>query len=44
MSRAHMPYPLAALLMLASPSFAAKLAITDVRIIDGNGGAPIEHG
>ena len=44
MPRAHMPYALAALLMLASPAFAATLAITDVRIIDGNGGAPIEHG
>jgi imidazolonepropionase-like amidohydrolase len=44
MPRAHMPYALAILLMLASSSFAATLAITDVRIIDGNGGAPIEHG
>ncbi len=44
MPRAHMPYALAALLMLASPSFAGTLAITDIRIIDGNGGAPIEHG
>ena len=44
MPRAHMPYALAAMLMLASPAFAATLAITDVRIIDGNGGAPIEHG
>jgi imidazolonepropionase-like amidohydrolase len=44
MPRAHMPNVLAALLMLASPSFAATLAITNVRIVDGNGGAPIEHG
>jgi len=44
MPRAHMPFALVALLMLASPSFAATLAITDVRIIDGNGGTPIEHG
>ena len=44
MPHAHMRYALAALLMLASPSFGATLAITDVRIIDGNGGAPIEHG
>jgi imidazolonepropionase-like amidohydrolase len=44
MPRTHMRYALAAFLMLAAPSFAATLAITDVRIIDGNGGAPIEHG
>ncbi len=44
MPRVHMPCALAAMLMLASPAFAATLAITDVRIIDGNGGAPIEHG
>jgi imidazolonepropionase-like amidohydrolase len=44
MPHAHMRYARAALLMLASPSFGATLAITDVRIIDGNGGAPIEHG
>jgi imidazolonepropionase-like amidohydrolase len=44
MPRAHMPYALAAMLMLASPAFAAPLAITDIRIVDGNGGAPIEHG
>src|SRR5580658_323365 len=44
MPRAHLHYALAAMLMLASPAFAATLAITDVRIIDGNGGAPIEHG
>jgi len=35
---------LIALLALASPCFASKLVITDVRILDGNGGAPIEHG
>lgn len=46
MPRAQMWYLLTASLLLASPppSFAATLAITDVRIIDGNGGTPIEHG
>jgi len=46
MPRAHMWCLLTAWLLLASPppSFGATLAITDVRIIDGNGGTPIEHG
>ena len=33
-----------ALLMLALPALGAKLVISDVRILDGNGGAPIEQG
>jgi len=40
----HKLRALIALLALASPCFASKLVITDVRILDGNGGAPIEHG
>jgi imidazolonepropionase-like amidohydrolase len=44
MHHTRRPYALAALLILASPAFASTLAITDVRIIDGNGGTPIEHG
>jgi imidazolonepropionase-like amidohydrolase len=35
---------LTTLLMLASPAFPATLTITHVRIIDGNGGTPIEDG
>jgi imidazolonepropionase-like amidohydrolase len=31
-------------LMLALPALGAKLVISDVRILDGNGGAPIEQG
>jgi imidazolonepropionase-like amidohydrolase len=33
-----------ALLTLAFPALGAKLVITDVRILDGNGGPPIEQG
>jgi imidazolonepropionase-like amidohydrolase len=37
-------YALLALLALAGPSLGAPLALTNVRIVDGNGGPPLEHG